>query len=107
MKLSQKFADTIRHGLRGDSPEKCPLGHAPASTMAFLACVGCNTFKWNGVDMCGKVCDVSILQVKQPNGSYGPKTVHACTRKRGHYGDCKAEPLTNPDRTPRKSYVPE
>jgi hypothetical protein len=75
--------------------------------MPFLACAMCGTFKWNGVAMCGKVCEVSPVLVRSARGVYEPSEVHACTRKVGHWGDCKAHRLVKPNGEPRNDYVPE
>jgi len=68
-------------------PHACP-NHGPVEKIATLACVACNTFKWNGVDMCGKTIRTSTLEwiAKLRRFDFG---VHACTRKRHHEGECK------------------
>lgn len=73
------------------SPDACP-NHGPASGIATLACIACNTFKWNGVDMCGKVIRASTLEwiAKLRRFDFA---VHACTRKRHHEGKCKWDKL--------------
>jgi hypothetical protein len=68
-------------------PFACP-NHGPVEKIPTLACVACNTFKWNGVDMCGKVIRASTLEwiAKLRRFDFA---AHACTRKLGHEGSCK------------------
>lgn len=63
-------------------PTSCP-NHGPEEGMPTLACVLCNTFKWNGVHMCGKIIRTSTLEWigKLRRFDFG---THACTRVRGH-----------------------
>jgi len=68
-------------------PFACP-NHGPVDKIATLACVVCNTFKWNDVHMCGKVIRASTLQWIARLRRFDFEA-HACTRARGHEGECK------------------
>ena len=76
-------AEANRHGDAKDSP--------------FVACEHCGTFRWNGVDMCGKLIRSAVL------GPSGQKVAHACTRALGHDGPCNPHVLP---RDRKESYTP-
>lgn len=85
----------IRDGKPPCSPAECDYAgrHGDAKASPSVYCEHCHTFRWNGVDMCGKrIASVIVLLRK-------PEKYHVCTRPIGHGAKCEHHPLV-------KSYMP-
>lgn len=90
-----KLRTNIRDGKPPCSPAECASAgrHGDAKDSPTVYCEHCHTFRWNGVDMCGKKIGSRIVLLVQPD------RVHVCTRPIGHEGECKWYKL-------EKSYTP-
>lgn len=90
-----KERTNIRDGKRPTSPAECASAgrHGDAKDSPTVYCEHCHTFRWNGVDMCGKKIPRSIIVIREIKHN-------VCTRPIGHEGKCEAHKLT-PSYRPR------